>query len=72
MARIEVELSDDLEAWVRASAQGYGLTPAQMLEHLAILESGLQRTDPLGRAIRFRDTVYRQLTPPAAPQTAAS
>ncbi len=64
MSKIEVELSEDLEVWLRACANQYGFSLAQMLEHLVALESGLRREDALGRRIRTRDTIYRQLTPP--------
>ncbi|MEQ1708861.1 MAG: hypothetical protein ABL864_11100 [Terricaulis sp.] len=58
-------MAKDLENWLRVSAADHGFTLAEMLEHLVALESGLRSTDALGRRIRFRDTVYRQLTPPA-------
>lgn len=64
MSKIEVELAEDLEAWLRSCAHQFGFTQTQMLEHLVGLESGLRREDALGRSIRVRDTIYRQLTPP--------
>lgn len=59
MSKIEVELSEDLETWLRERASEKGFTLAQMLEHLVVLESGLRSTDALGRRISVRDTVYR-------------
>ena len=64
MSKIELELPGDMETWLRNCAVEYGFTLAEMLEHLVILESGLRDADPLGRRVRFRDTSYRQLTPP--------
>ncbi len=71
MSKIEIELAEDLEVWLRSSAHQFGFTLAQMLEHLVALESGLRREDALGRRICARDMIYRQLTPPGQPLTLA-
>lgn len=64
MSKIEIELAEDLENWLRVSAADNGFTLVEMLEHLVALESGLRSKDALGRRIIRRDTIYRQLTPP--------
>ena len=69
MSKIEIELAEDLERWLRDSATAYGFTLAEMLEHLVVLESGLRNEDALGRPITCRDTIYRQLTPPDRTQS---
>ncbi|MES1201580.1 MAG: hypothetical protein ABUS57_09050 [Pseudomonadota bacterium] len=60
MATLEIDMDEDLRAWVRDAAAALGFTSAQMIEYLVILESGLRDEDALGRHIRIRDFTYRQ------------
>lgn len=64
MTKIELDLAEDMHRWLTERAAEHGFTLAQMVEHILVLESGLRKVDALGRSIKFRDTVYRQLTTP--------
>jgi len=69
MARIEIELADDLRDWAAKNAAQNELSVDAYIEVLLALESGLARTARDGRVLRTRSFVYRDSEHYLVPQT---
>jgi hypothetical protein len=59
MARLQIELADDLRDWAAQAASRNGLSLDAYLEMLIALESGSGRTARDGRKLRMRSFIYR-------------
>lgn len=59
MARIEIDVSDDVLEWAKMVAEKNRLSIGEYVEALLLLESCLRKDMPDGRTLRTRAAIYR-------------